>query len=277
MSKPQLLSLDQKLSDLKLSFMATHYEELAASATRNQWAHVDYLAALADGEANLRQERSIKRRIQMARFPVIKTLDQFRWTWPQINRLQVQNLFRLQFLKTISNVIFLGGVGLGKTHLASALGYEACLKGHKVLFATAIDVINTLTAAQARGMLKQELKKYTKPDLLILDELGYLPIDKAGADLLFQVISLRYERGAMIITSNRAFKDWPEIFNNDSTLTSAILDRLLHHAETVLIKGKSYRMKDKIDEVAKSPKLRHARGGGHPEMPVITGFPLSRE
>jgi len=177
----------------------------------------------------------------MARFPVIKTCPK------HINRLQVQNLFRLQFIKSKSNVIFLGGIGLGKTHLASALGYEACLKGHFVNFTTAIDVINTLAAAHARGMLKQELKKYTKPDLLILDELGYLPIDKAGADLLFQIISLRYEQGAMIITSNRAFKDWPEIFNNDSTLTSAILDRLLHHAETVLIEGKSYRMKDKIE------------------------------
>jgi DNA replication protein DnaC len=184
----------------------------------------------------------------MARFPVIKSLDQFRWSWPKkINRPQVQNLFRLQFVNSKSNVIFLGGVGLGKTHLASALGYEACLKGHYVCFATAIDVINTLTAAQTRGMLKQELKKYTKPDLLILDELGYLPIDKTGADLLFQVISLRYEQGAMIITTNRAYKNWPEIFNNDSILTSAILDRLLHHAETVLIDGPSFRMKDKIE------------------------------
>jgi DNA replication protein DnaC len=139
-------------------------------------------------------------------------------------------------------------VGLGKTHLASALGYAACLKGHSVLFASAIDVINTLSAAQASGFLKRELKKYIKPSVLILDELGYLPIDKVGADLLFQVISLRYEQGAMIITSNRAFKDWPEIFNNDATLTSAILDRLLHHAETVLIQGKSYRMKDKIEQ-----------------------------
>lgn len=246
--KEQPVSLDQQLYFLKLSFMTDHYENLATQATQNQWAHVDYLARLVDGEANLRQDRSIKRRIQMARFPVIKTLDQFRWTWPKnINRLQVQNLFRLQFIKSKSNVIFLGGVGLGKTHLASALGYEACLKGHFVYFTTAIDVINTLSAAQARGMLKQELKKYTKPDLLVLDELGYLPIDKAGADLLFQIISLRYEQGAMIITSNRAFKNWPEIFNNDSTLTSAVLDRLLHHAETVLIEGKSYRMKDKIE------------------------------
>jgi DNA replication protein DnaC len=179
---------------------------------------------------------------------VIKTLDQFNFTWPKkINRLQVQNLFRLPFVNTCSNVIFLAGVGLGKTHLSSAIGYQACLKGYSVLFATAIDVINTLSAAQARGMLKQELKKYTKPAILILDELGYLPIDKTGADLLFQVISLRYERGSLIITSNRAFKDWPEIFNNDATLTSAILDRLLHHAETVLIEGPSYRMKDRVE------------------------------
>ncbi len=196
----------------------------------------------------MRRDRSIERRIRLARFPVIKTLDQFNWSWAKkINRLQVQNLFRLKFIKDKSNIIFLGGVGLGKTHLASALGYAACLKGHSVMFATAIDVINTLAAAQAAGRMKQELKKYTRPALLILDELGFLPIDKAGADLLFQVISLRYEQGALVITSNRAFKDWPEIFNNDSTLTSAILDRLLHHAETVVIEGKSYRMKDQIE------------------------------
>jgi DNA replication protein DnaC len=108
-------------------------------------------------------------------------------------------------------------------------------------------VINTLSATKTSGRLKQEIKKYTKPSLLILDELGYLPIDKAGADLLFQVISLRYEQGSILITSNRAYKEWPKIFNNDSTLTSAILDRLLHHAETVVIEGKSFRMKGKIE------------------------------
>ena len=176
------------------------------------------------------------------------SLDQFNWSWPKkLNRLQVKNLFRLQFVADKSNVIFLGGVGLGKSHLAAALAYQACLEGHTVFFATAIDVINTLAAAQSAGRMKQELKKYTRPSLLVLDELGFLPIDKAGADLLFQVISLRYEQGALVITSNRAFKDWAEIFNNDSTLTSAILDRLLHHAETVIIEGKSYRMKDRIE------------------------------
>jgi DNA replication protein DnaC len=108
-------------------------------------------------------------------------------------------------------------------------------------------VINTLSAAKSTGRLKQEIKKYAKPALLLIDELGYLPIDKSGADLLFQVISVRYEQGSTLITSNRAFKDWPKIFNNDSTLTAALLDRLLHHAETVVIEGKSYRMKGKLE------------------------------
>jgi len=172
----------------------------------------------------------------------------FQWSWPKkINRMAVQNLFRLKFLEDKANVILLGGVGLGKTHLSTALGYQACLKGHSVLFANAVDVINSLGAAQAANRLKSELKKYLSPSVLLLDELGFLPIDKRGADLLFQVISQRYERGSIIITSNRSYKNWPEIFNNDSTLTSAILDRLLHHAETILIEGKSYRMKDQIE------------------------------
>jgi DNA replication protein DnaC len=244
--EPQSL-LDQHLRYLKLSFTQDHCKDLAAQAAKKHWSYLDYLEKLADGEAAMRSDRSIERRIRLARFPVIKTLDQFKWSWPKnINRLQVQNLFRLNFIKDKSNVIFLGGVGLGKTHLASALAYAACLKGHSVLFATAIGVINTLAAAQAAGRMKQELKKYTRPELLILDELGFLPIDKAGANLLFQIISLRYEQGALVITSNRAFRDWPEIFNNDSILTSAILDRLLHHAETVVIKGKSYRIRDQI-------------------------------
>ena len=240
--------VEHHLTYLKLAFMAQHYAELAAQAAHNMWPHVDYLARLVEGEADLRRDRATKSRIRLARFPVIKTLEQFRWDWPnRINRLQVQHQFHLEFIKARANLIFLGGVGLGKTHLATALAYAACLQGYSVLFASAIDVINTLAAAKNAGRLKAELKKYTKPALLVLDELGYLPIDKAGADLLFQVISLRYEQGAIVITSNRAFKEWPKIFNNDSTLTAAILDRLLHHAETIIIEGKSFRMKDQID------------------------------
>jgi len=241
-------AVEPHLTYLKLAFVAQHYAPLATQAAQHTWSHVAYLARLLEGEVNLRQDRATQSRIRLARFPVIKTLEQFRWDWPpRINCLQVQHHFRLEFIKAKANLIFLGGVGLGKTHLATALGYTACLQGYSVLFASAIDVINTLAAAKNAGRLKAELKKYTKPALLILDELGYLPIDKMGADLLFQVISLRYEQGAIVITSNRAFKEWPKIFNNDSTLTAAILDRLLHHAETIIIEGKSFRMKDQID------------------------------
>lgn len=236
------------LAYLKLAYTREHFEQQAQLAGTEHWSHVRYLCSLMEGEANLRQDRSIQRRINLARFPVIKTLDQFNWTWPKkINRLQVQNLFRLNFVENMANVIFLGGVGLGKTHLSTALAYQACLKGHSVLFTTAVDIVNTLAAAHAIGRLKLEMKKYLKPTLLCIDELGYLPLDKTGADLLFQIISHRYERGSILLTTNRAFKHWPEIFNNDSTITSAVLDRLLHHAETVIIEGKSYRMKDQID------------------------------
>ncbi len=154
---------------------------------------------------------------------------------------------RLQFINDRANVILLGTVGLGKTHLATALGYAACQQGMSVLFANAIDVINTLHAAQTKGTLKTELRKYTNPALLILDEIGYLPIDQRGADLLFQVISARYERGSIILTTNKAFKQWPAIFNGDSTITAAVLDRLLHHGHTVVLEGSSFRMKDRSE------------------------------
>ena len=236
------------LAYLKLTFTQEHFESLAQQAAKKQHSHVHYLNSLMEGEALLHHDRAVQRRIKLARFPSIKTLEQFNWTWPKkINRLQVQNLFRLKFLEDQANVIFLGGVGLGKTHLSTALGYAACLKGHSVLFTTAIDIINTLSAAQHTGRLKPDMKKYLKPSLLCIDELGYLPLDKTGADLLFQIISHRYEKGSIILTTNRAFKHWPEIFNNDSTITSAVLDRLLHHAETIVIEGQSYRMKDQIN------------------------------
>jgi DNA replication protein DnaC len=236
------------LSYLKLPYIREHYEPIAQIAARKQWTHIHYLSELIKEESNLKKDRTIQRRIRMARFPVVKTLDQFNWSWPKkINKPQIQNLFRLKFIESQTNVVFIGGVGLGKTHLASALGYQACLKGHTVLFTSAIDSINNLISSQKKGLLKQELKKYLKPDLLIMDELGYLPIDNKGADLLFQIISQRYEQGSIIITTNRVFKEWPKIFNNDSTLTSALLDRLLHHVEATLIEGDSYRMKEVAD------------------------------
>ncbi len=175
-------------------------------------------------------------------------MEQFDFTWPaKINRAQIQNLFRLKFIADKANILLVGGVGLGKSHLAIALGHAAVLAGHSVLFTSAIDIINSLAAAQNVGRFVAEQKKYLRPDVLVIDEVGYLPIDKHGADILFQIISKRYERGSILLTTNKVFKQWPSIFNNDTTLTAAILDRVLHHAETVVLEGKSYRMKDRID------------------------------
>ncbi len=172
MKNASLSELDKNLVYLKLQYVADHYAGLAKKASQEQTGHVAYLDMLMDGEAALRRQRAVKRRISQAKIPVIKTLDQFDWSWPKkINRLQIQNLFRLEMIRKKTNVIFVGGVGLGKSHLASALAYTACLKGHSVLFTTAIDAINCLSAAQSAGRLKQELRKYTKPALLVMDEL----------------------------------------------------------------------------------------------------------
>jgi len=244
------MNISNSLKTLQLVWSLENYETLATEAAHKHWSHVEYLERLMEGETARRHDNRVIRRIKQAHFPVIKTLDQFNWEWPKkINRAQVQNLFRLAFLDDHTNVILIGGVGLGKTHLATALGYEVCQKGHSVLFTTAVEIINTLTAAQVTHRLKTELKRYTTPTLLVVDEIGYLPIDKQGADLLFQVISQRYEHGSMIVTTNKVYKHWPSIFNNDSGLTSAVLDRLLHHEETVLIEGPSYRMKEKKTEI----------------------------
>jgi len=241
--------LDTQLDYLRLTYCRGHYQALADKAAQMQRSHLDYLAQLVEGEAALRENRSIERRIRKARFPLIKTLDNFEWSWPKrINRPQIQNLFRLAFIADKTNVVFISTAGLGKTHISLALGHAACVNGYSVLFTTAVDIVNTLAAAQAAGRLKREFRRYLKPAVLIIDELGYLPVDKLGADLLFQIISQRYERAPILITTNRAYKHWPQIFNNDSILTSALLDRVLHHVETVIIEGKSYRTGKGIEE-----------------------------
>ena len=183
MTPSDLTRLDAQLHGLHLHYIQSHYQALATKAAEQQRSHLDYLEQLVEGEATMRENRSIERRIRNARFPVIKTLDDFQWSWPKkINRPQIQNLFRLAFIATQTNVVLIGNVGVGKTHLSIALGHAACLNGHSVLFTTAVDIINTLAAAQSAGRLKREFHRYLKPAVLIVDELGYLPIDKHGAD-----------------------------------------------------------------------------------------------
>jgi len=242
-------ALRAQLTALNLPFIREHYQALAATAADKHWSHLDYLGELASGEAASREERRVKRRVKDARFPVLKTLDQFDWNWPtRINRAQVQNLMHLDFVDSNANVVFISATGLGKSHLMTALGHAACLRGHPVLFTAAIDIVNTLVQAQAAlGGIKRTMDRYVRPRVLCIDELGYLPIDKFGADCLFQILSRRYEKGSTLITTNRVYKQWAGIFNNDSVLTSALLDRLLHHADTITIEGKSYRTKDQIE------------------------------
>jgi DNA replication protein DnaC len=243
--------LSRLLMRLQLANVRNQYHELAQTAAEQGWSHLEYLQRLIEAEVAHRDDKSLERRIRLARFPLFKTLDQFQWSWPKkINRPQILNLFHLNFIEQKANVIFISpGPGLGKTHLSIALGRTACSSGHSVLFTTTIDMIQTLSAATAvgAGELQHVMQRYLKPALLICDEVGYLPIDKLGADLLFQVVSHRYERGSIIVTTNKPFKRWAQIFNNDSTLTAALLDRMLHHAEVCVIEGPSFRGKDLVE------------------------------
>lgn len=236
--------LQENLEYLKLKYIANNLEKLVEQAATKQLDRVDFLEQLILAETAEKQQRAINRRINMARIPVLKTIDEYNFAMPKyINAEEVRYLFRLQFIKNKENVIFCGGVGLGKTHLASALAYEACKLNYSTTFITAVQVINKLNEAQEKGGLSKALAKLINVDLLVIDELGYIPMDKRGCDLMFQVISGRYERRSTIITTNRAYSDWPITFNNDATVTSAILDRVLHHSKTIKIEGDSYRIR----------------------------------
>ena len=174
-------SLAKLLQRLQLPHIRASYHELAQTAAEQGWGHLDYLQRLIEGEVARREDKSLAQRIRRARFPVQKTLDQFQWSWPKkINRSQIQNLFRLNFIEQKANVIFLGTVGLGKTHLSIALGQAACARGYSVLFTTAIDIIHTLSAAAGTGSLKRTMQRYLKPSLIIMDEIGYLQIGRAS-------------------------------------------------------------------------------------------------
>jgi len=173
-------SLAKLLQRLQLPHIRANYHELAQTAAEQGWGHLDYLQRLVEGEVARREDKSLAQRIRRARFPVQKTLDQFQWSWPKkINRPQIQNLFRLNFIEQKANVIFLGTVGLGKTHLSIALGQAACARGYSVLFTSAIDIIHTLSAAAGTGSLKRTMKRYLKPSLIIMDEIGYLCVASA--------------------------------------------------------------------------------------------------
>ena len=234
------------LAALKLSRIAEIYREVLDEAARKNSSALEVLSTLIGEEATFRSERALQRRIRLARLPKPKTLAEYDFTFPKrIAKQKLLRLFDCQFIDSYRCGVFIGPTGTGKTHLLTALGYAACEKGITVRYSRVVDMINVLTTAQINGTLEKALKAYVKPSLLLLDELGYLPIDKRGADLLFQVVASRYESGSIVLTTNRAFKDWGQIFDVDNTLATAMIDRLMHHGEALVIRGDSYRMKDK--------------------------------
>jgi DNA replication protein DnaC len=233
--------LEENLAFLGLTRLAQVYGDVLAQASRENFSPLQLLDAAIAEEAAARFERGVLRRVRRARFPVPKTLDAFQWNHPsKIDRSRVLSLFDMKFVEQRRNALFIGGTGLGKSHLAVALGMAACQKGYSVLFTTAMDMVNQLQAAQSDKTLVKRLRQYARPQVLVVDELGYLPVDKQGADLVFQVVSQRYERGSIVLTTNRSPKDWAKIFN-DATVASAVLDRLAHHSEIIVIEGKSFR------------------------------------
>jgi DNA replication protein DnaC len=246
MTSPRHERLLRDLAELKLHRIAELYQEMLNEAARKGTSMLEVLATLIGEEADARRQRALEKRILRARLPKRKLLEEYNFSFPKkIPKQAVLRLFDCDFVAQHGCAVFIGATGTGKSHLLNALGYTACEKGISVRFTRVVDMINSLTTAQINGTLERTLRQYTTPSLVLLDELGYLPIDKRGADLLFQVVAARYESGSIVVSTNRAFRDWGAIFDVNNPLPPAMIDRLMHHGEAIVIQGESYRMKDK--------------------------------
>src|SRR5512138_1696770 len=246
MNPPQLERLHAQMVRLRLFKSRERIEALLQEATGAELSYADFLDQLLSEEVTSKTSKNITMRTSLARFPFVKSLDAFDFGYqPSIDRKQLQALASCHFIEHGENVVILGPPGVGKTHLAVGLGLKAIEHGYRVLFTTAAAMIGALSKALIEGRLEEKLKHYGVPRLLVIDEIGYLPIDRQGANLFFQLISRRYERGPMVLTSNQSFGAWGEVFG-DRVIATAILDRVLHHAITVNIRGNSYRLKEKL-------------------------------
>jgi DNA replication protein DnaC len=235
------------LEHLKMDKIRNYLPNYLETISSKEISFVDALLELTEKEIEFKNERASKVQVAVSAFPFEKELSAFDFDYqPSINKKQIYDLATLRFIENKENILFYGNSGVGKTHLAVSLGIEAAKKRYITYFISCHDLIIQLNKAHSENRLEAKLKHYAKYKLLIIDEIGYLPIDKQGANLLFQLIARRYEKNSTIITTNQMFSKWGEVFS-DPVIANALLDRLIHHSHIIKIKGPSYRIKDKID------------------------------
>ena len=250
MKETTLIELKANLKDLKLSAMVREIETTLRQAVESGTGYDDLLVELTRLEIESRAAGRLKRRIREARFPLLKPLETFDLeAVPELDIRLFRELITCEYIKEHRNVIFLGRSGTGKTHMATALGIEACRNNYRTRFVTCYALANELIEAREERDLQRLLKRYSRYDLLILDELGYIPFSKEGAELLFQVLAERHEKGSVMITTNLGFADWTQVFG-DQTMTAALLDRLTHKARIVNCSWQSYRLKQSLDGIS---------------------------
>lgn len=234
-----MAQLQARAQTLRLTGMLAHWDQLVCDSARLTW-----VTELLEWEETERDQRSLERRLRSAHIGKFKPLADFEWDWPKrCDRQSIQELMTLSFMADASNVMLVGPNGVGKSMLASNLGHQALIQGHTVLFITAGQLLGDLAALDSDSALRRRLKHYAAPDLLLVDEVGYLSYSNRHADLLFELISRRYEHKSTVITTNRSFKEWHEVFPNAACVVS-LIDRLVHRCEIVAIEGESYRLKE---------------------------------
>ena len=252
MTEGTALLLTHHLHELKLGAMLRQYPSLVRQARETGQDYEEFLLTLAETEIRTRSENRLKRRIRDARFPLLKTFEQYQYeSAPELDRRLIEELKTGEYIRERRNVIFTGKTGTGKTHLAISLGIEACRQGIRSRFVTGSELVNELVESRSERSLSRSIQRYARSGLLILDELGYVPFSKEGSQLLFQVMADRYERGSIIVTTNLGFADWTQLFG-DPTLTAALLDRLTHNAFIINCNWESFRLRESLKKKKKT-------------------------